>query len=392
MNIKDIIHTRYELIIKFTIIVFFFVIFSFIFGYYWLIMKNHSQQSSSLVKNSLQSYFRLLEKDGLVDEEKVADILKMLSQSGASIIILNKKNIPIVWYNLFEKDDPQASLDIIKKYNDEPLIYENNYQKRIIYFLPNDLMYKMRYYPIFLIGSILLVAILTWGFYRFLKFNEKQSLWIAMSKETAHQLGTPITSLNGWKDYLAELSKENDDLTPIHEGLSDDITRINLVVNRFSKIASDKELTMCDLKPLIEDTVNYISTRIPSEGSKFNIELKLDDTINIYANKLLFIWTIENLIKNSIEAIPEDVNGKIKIKLFEEKDKLVVEVIDNGHGITISDKGNIFKTGFTTKNRGWGLGLSLARKVIEQYHNGRLFIKETSSKGSTIRIELNKYV
>ena len=392
MNLKDIIHTRYELIVKFTIIVFFFVIFSFIFGYYWLIMKNHNQQSSSLVKDSLQSYFRLLEKDGLIDEENVAKVLKTLSQSGSSIIILNKKNIPIVWYNLLEENDPEASLEIIKKYNNEPLIYENNYQKRIIYFLPDDLMYKMRYYPIFLIGSILLVAILTGVFYRFLKFNEKQSLWIAMSKETAHQLGTPITSLNGWKDYLAELSKENDDLTPIHEGLSDDITRINLVVNRFSKIASDKELAMCDLKPLIEDTVNYISSRIPSEGSKFNIELKLDDTINIYANKLLFVWTIENLIKNSIEAIPEDIDGKIKIKLFEKKDKLIVEVIDNGHGITIANKGNIFKTGFTTKNRGWGLGLSLARKVIEQYHNGRLFIKETSSKGSTIRIELNKYV
>ncbi|MDA3839060.1 MAG: HAMP domain-containing sensor histidine kinase [Candidatus Delongbacteria bacterium] len=355
-------------------------------------MKNHSQQSSSLVKNSLKSYFKLLEKDGLVDEENVANILKMLSKSGSSIIILDKNDIPIVWYNLFVTNDPQASLKIIKKYNDEPLIYENNFQKRIIYFLPVNLMHKLRYYPIFLIGSILLVAILTGIFFRFLKFNEKQSLWIAMSKETAHQLGTPITSLNGWKDYLAELSKDNDDLIPVHEGLSDDITRINLVVNRFSKIASQKELTMCDLKPLIEDTVNYISTRIPSEGSKFNLELKLDNTINIYANQLLFVWTIENLIKNSIEAIPEDRDGKIKIRLFEEKNILIVEVKDNGHGINIADKSSIFKTGFTTKNRGWGLGLSLAKKVIEQYHNGKLFIKDTSSKGSTIRIELNKYV
>ena len=385
-------HTRYELVIKFIIIVFFFVLFSFIFGYYWLIMESHSQQSSSLVKNSLQMYFNSLKKNEAINEENIAHILEMLSESGSSIIILNEKDVPIVWYNIHNIDDPKASLEIIKKYNDKPLVYENNFQKRYIYFMPDDLMYKMRFYPLFLIGSVLLVAILTAFFYKFLKFNEKQSLWIAMSKETAHQLGTPITSLNGWKDYLIDLAKENDELLPIHEGLSDDITRINLVVNRFSKIASDKELTMCSLKPLIEDTVNYISARIPKEGSKFDIRLELNDTINIYANKLLFVWTIENLIKNSIEAIPDKRDGKIKIKLFEEKDNLIVEVIDNGHGITLSDKGNIFKTGFTTKNRGWGLGLSLARKVIEQYHNGRLFIKETSSKGSTIRIELNKYV
>lgn len=355
-------------------------------------MKDHSQRTSSLVKNSLQEYFKLLENTDQVTDENTAYILKLLSQSGTSIIILNEKEIPIVWYNLPYEGDPERSLEVIKKYNEKPLIYGNAYQKRIIYFLPGDLMFKMRHYPIFLIGSILLVAILTALFYRFMKFNEKQSIWIAMSKETAHQLGTPITSLNGWKDYLVELSKDNEDLIPVHEGISDDLTRINMVVNRFSKISSDKELKMCDLKPLIEETVNYISARIPSGGSKFNIEMDLSATSNIYINKLLFVWTIENLIKNSIEAIPHNIDGKIKIKLFEEKNVLVVEVCDNGHGISISDKSNIFKTGFTTKNRGWGLGLSLAKKVIEQYHNGKLFVKSTSAKGSTIRIELNKYV
>ena len=392
MGIKDIVHSRYELVIKFTIILFSILLFSFIFGYYWLLLENHNSRSSSLVKNSLRSYFESLENNDLLDENNVTHILDLLSRSGSSIIILNEKNVPIVWHNIHIKDDPQASLEIIKKYNDKPLVYMNKFQKRVIYYLPDDLMYKMRYYPIFLIGSILLIAIMTAFFYKFLKFNEKQSLWIAMSKETAHQLGTPITSLNGWKEYLGELSKENEDLILVQEGLSDDIKRINLVVNRFSKIASEKELAMCDINPLIMNTVNYISTRIPSEGSKFDIELKLESKTNVYVNELLFVWTIENLIKNSIEAIPEKNNGKIVIRSFEEKNKIIVEVTDNGHGITVADKNNIFKTGFTTKNRGWGLGLSLAKKVIEQYHNGKLYIRETSSKGSTIRIELNRYV
>ncbi|MCK5761117.1 MAG: HAMP domain-containing histidine kinase, partial [Candidatus Delongbacteria bacterium] len=370
MGIKDIVHSRYELVIKFTIILFSILLFSFIFGYYWLLLENHNSRSSSLVKNSLRSYFESLENNDLLDENNVTHILDLLSRSGSSIIILNEKNVPIVWHNIHIKDDPQASLEIIKKYNDKPLVYMNKFQKRVIYYLPDDLMYKMRYYPIFLIGSILLIAIMTAFFYKFLKFNEKQSLWIAMSKETAHQLGTPITSLNGWKEYLGELSKENEDLILVQEGLSDDIKRINLVVNRFSKIASEKELAMCDINPLIMNTVNYISTRIPSEGSKFDIELKLESKTNVYVNELLFVWTIENLIKNSIEAIPEKNNGKIVIRSFEEKNKIIVEVTDNGHGITVADKNNIFKTGFTTKNRGWGLGLSLAKKVIEQYHNG----------------------
>jgi len=392
MKIKDLINIRHEIILKFTLILFSFVIFSFIFGYYWLLLAGHSNRSSNLVKNSLNSYFDLLENNSLIDENGVAQILKILGESGSSIIITDENNKPLVWYNIHVKNNPAESLEIIKKYNDKPLIYNGNYQKRIIYYMPDDVLYKMRYYPIFLVGFVILVAIMIASFYKFLKFNEKQSLWIAMSKETAHQLGTPITSLNGWKDYLIELSKENQDLIPVYEGLDEDLIRINLVVNRFSKIASDKELSLCNLKPLIEETVNYISTRIPSEGAKFNIELNLENTTNIYANKLLFVWTIENLIKNSIEAIPQNKNGKIKINLFETKNKLIVDVIDNGHGINTSDKSNIFKTGFTTKKRGWGLGLSLAKKVIEQYHNGKLYIKETSSKGSTIRIELEKYV
>ena len=393
MGTRNIPQTKYEIVIKFTIIVFFFVVFSFGFGYYWLIMKNHNRHSSTLIKNSLQIYFKSLENSGgVIDESKVANVLDMLIRAGSEIIILDEQNKPIVWYNIQIKNNPTASLDILKKYNNKPLVYEGKYKKRFIYFMPDNLMYRMRYYPIFLTGSILLVVVLTAFFYKFLKFNEKQSLWIAMSKETAHQLGTPITSLNGWKDYIGELSKNNEELIPIYEGIGDDLERINLVVNRFSKIASDKELVMCNLKPLIEDTVNYISKRIPGEGSKFNIKLELENTSDIYANKLLFVWTIENLIKNSIEAIPENTDGKITIKLFERKDKIVVEVSDNGHGINIPDKNNIFKTGYTTKKRGWGLGLSLAKKVIEQYHNGKLFIKNTSFNGSTICIELDKYV
>jgi len=250
----------------------------------------------------------------------------------------------------------------------------------------------MKYYPFLLIGSIILTVFITWYMYMFMRRNEKQSIWIAMSKETAHQLGTPLTSLKGWRQYLAEISKDNESLNALEEGLKDDIERISIIVDRFSKISSDHDFTMCDLKSILNKSADYISKRVTVDPEKISIIKELNDVPGIYANPVLIEWTVENLLKNAIESLKNERKGIILLKMFEEKKKIIIEIRDNGTGISPSIRKNVFDTGFTTKKRGWGLGLSLARKVVEQYHNGSLFIKETGPEGSVFRIELNKFI
>ena len=149
---------------------------------------------------------------------------------------------------------------------------------------------------------------------------------------------------------------------------------------------------MCNLRKIIQKSTDYISKRIPIDPEKIRIDTRLEEVPDIYANAVLLEWTIENLLKNAIEALTPDRNGVVEIHLFSEKDRIVAEISDNGSGISASIRKNVFETGFTTKKRGWGLGLSLAKKVIEQYHDGSLFIKHTDREGTVLRIELNKFI
>ena len=149
---------------------------------------------------------------------------------------------------------------------------------------------------------------------------------------------------------------------------------------------------MCDLKSILERSADYISKRVSVDPERISITTKLEPVPNIYANSVLIEWTVENLLKNAIESLKDDRKGEIILRMFEEKSKIIIEIHDNGSGINASIKKNVFDTGFTTKKRGWGLGLSLAKKVIEQYHNGSIFIKETDHDGTVFRIELNKFI
>ncbi len=382
----------YESISKLFLIAFSFLIISFVFGYHWLILKNHSQNTSNMIISAIDRFNDFPIKSKEDESRRFREITEILAAGERSFLIVDSNDRPVFWSFLPVEDDPAASLEVYENTGISPLIYSDGLTERRLYYIPDDLTDKIKYYPMLLIGSILLTAFITWYLYMFMRRNEKQSIWIAMSKETAHQLGTPLTSLKGWREYLSELGKENESLISVEEGLKEDVERISIIVDRFSKISSEHDFTMCDLKAILNRCADYISRRVTLDPEKITISKELSDVPNIYANAVLIEWTVENLLKNAIESLKPDRKGTIVLKMFDEKNKIVIEIHDNGTGIGSSIRKKVFETGFTTKKRGWGLGLSLAKKVIEQYHNGSLFIKETGSDGSVFRIELNKYI
>jgi two-component system, sporulation sensor kinase D len=383
---------QYEFVSKLFLIALAFLAIAFVLGYTWLILKNHSLTTSSLIVNTIKAYNDYPDESDSLKEEAFKNTSLFLARSGRSFLIVNEKDTPVIWSDLPVKNDPEASLAYFRGSGFDPVVLANGTHKRYLYFIPDDLNEKVRYFPFILIGSMVLTAFITWYLYIFMIRNEKQSLWIAMSKETAHQLGTPLTSLKGWNEHISRLSRDHEFLSEVDEGIKDDIERIAVIVDRFSKISAEHDFAMCEPCQIIERSADYIFKRVSADPERISIVKELQKVPGIYANRVLLEWTIENLLKNAIESLKPGTKGIISIKLFEEKDAVVIEIADNGMGISSNIRKNIFDTGFTTKKRGWGLGLSLAKKVIEQYHNGKLFLKETGQEGSVFRIELNKFI
>jgi signal transduction histidine kinase len=205
-----------------------------------------------------------------------------------------------------------------------------------------------------------------------------------MAKETAHQLGTPLSSLQGWVELLKEMPGSE----KVAKEMIKDVDRLKLVSDRFSKIGSHPQLESVNLIEQIDNMVAYIKRRAPEKIS-FSVDSAGIGKLNVMANGPLFDWVIENLLKNALDAT--EASGNILIKIKEESNSVIIEVTDSGKGISKQNLGNIFKPGFTTKKRGWGLGLSLSKRIIEQYHQGQLFVKNSElGKGTTFKIILKK--
>ena len=385
---------QYEQSFKILTIFISFLSVSFILGYYWLLMGTHSSKNSDLISELIVSYYSE-RPDQISGEQKFKLITEMLVKTDKTFILTstsNENEIPVLWNMPYGSGKEIDLADELKRRSFNLLSLESGNTVKNLYFVPDDLIGKMKFYPVFLILTFVTIVLMAFYLFYYMRRNEKQSVWMAISKETAHQLGTPLTSLKGWRDYLQQLSKSDERICSVTEGLEEDIEKISVVVNRFSNISSDKEFKMCDTALIIGKAADYISRRLPLESGRIELEKILNPAQNIYANEVLIEWTVENLLKNALESLNKDHNGKIIISQFEEKDKIIIEVSDNGCGITSAMKKKIFETGFTTKKRGWGLGLSLSKKIIEQYHGGKLYVKHSGHDGTTMRIELNKYI
>ena len=242
---------------------------------------------------------------------------------------------------------------------------------------------RLTAYPYIQLGVVMLFVVVAIFALLTSKRAEQNKVWVGLSKETAHQLGTPISSLMAWTEILKE-TYPDDTLIP---EMDKDVKRLELIADRFSKIGSLPEPVPASLTEVMEHVIEYMDRRT-SQKVKFIKDFPEGDIV-IKINASLFEWVIENLCKNAVDAM--EGSGTITLHLDETADKAIIEVSDTGKGIRKKDMRNVFRPGFTTKKRGWGLGLSLAKRIVEEYHKGRIFVKSSEpGRGTTFRIELRK--
>jgi signal transduction histidine kinase len=257
-----------------------------------------------------------------------------------------------------------------------------------IFYENSELLNQLRIYPYFQLGIIALFLMISYFAFSYSRRSEQNKVWAGMSKETAHQLGTPISSLIGWVDYL----KEGEYSVPpkILDEINHDLERLNLITERFSKIGSKPSLSICNLHEVLRESTLYINTRTSDKVSIEIKDLEKLSGIDVSVNKPLFAWVIENLCKNAVDAMNGE--GKIWFEVFEDDSNYIfIDIHDTGKGIPTNKQKTIFKPGYTTKKRGWGLGLSLVKRIIENYHQGKIYVKSSEiGKGSHFRIELLK--
>ncbi|MBC7902186.1 MAG: HAMP domain-containing histidine kinase [Gemmatimonadaceae bacterium] len=308
------------------------------------------------------------------------------------IIVTDEKGTVVMHANLDSAKVAEDSgyinsqLKTFKSQND-PIEYINQLdssQRDYFYYGHTSLLSEVQYYPLIQLLIVALFIIITiWSITTRNKSTQNQ-VWAGMAKETAHQLGTPISSLEGWVEMLKE-NPANDSITP---ELQKDVARLKLVSDRFSKIGSKPQLLQQNIVEQIDLMVEYIRRRATGKVV-FTIDHHDHPNIIAQISPPLFDWVIENLLKNALDAM--EGKGTIAIDIRENENNITIDVTDSGKGIAAQNISQVFKPGFTTKKRGWGLGLSLSRRIIEQFHNGQIFIKNSEpGKGTTFRIVLHK--
>lgn len=273
---------------------------------------------------------------------------------------------------------------IIMKVQNAPIeiqVFED--YKQLLYYKDSILLTRLRYYPMFQLGLISLFMFIAYLAFSSARKAEQNQVWVGMAKETAHQIGTPLSSLMAWVELLKSKKETRDMVMEMEK----DIARLETITDRFSKIGSKPTLEKKDIVELVVDATNYLKSRLP-EKVEFNI-LHEQSTIIIPVSTVLLNWVIENICKNAVDAMKGE--GLIKIKIEEELTRVNIHINDSGKGIEPGLINSIFKPGVTSKKRGWGLGLSLAKRIIEDYHKGRIFVKSSvQGEGTTFCISLPK--
>ncbi|MFT6716684.1 MAG: hypothetical protein ACJA0Q_001331 [Saprospiraceae bacterium] len=306
------------------------------------------------------------------------------------VILTNSKNEVVSWRNLDSAKvvrDPSylpMILDEMKAYHEPISIEISEGVVQYIYFKPSVLIDLLKYYPFVQLSIITIFIVIGYLAFSSSRNAEQNQVWVGMSKETAHQLGTPLSSLSGWLEILK--SQGVDDSITVE--INKDLVRLNTITNRFSKIGSPPVLLEENLYDLLSATITYLRGRL-SKKVDFTFDFTLRKDLIIPMNNDLIAWVIENLCKNSVDAMTGE--GTLKVLVSEGKlGQVYIDVIDSGKGIPKSEFNKIFKPGYTTKKRGWGLGLSLVKRIVEQYHFGKVFVKSSvSGEGTNIRISFN---
>ncbi|MEN3037622.1 MAG: HAMP domain-containing sensor histidine kinase [Candidatus Kryptonium sp.] len=270
------------------------------------------------------------------------------------------------------------------------IVYGDTLILNYVFYGNSKLVEQLKILPYIILVAAGIFILIGYLSFSYIKKTEQSNIWVGLARETAHQLGTPLSSLYGWLEILRTKIDNGEDVSDVIHEIENDLNKLNKTAQRFSKIGSKPEFVEEKISDVISSVVRYFEKRIPHTGKKIAISLKGDLEAKAFINRELFEWVIENLLKNSLDAI-ENSEGKIDFKIQERKKSIIIDVSDTGRGINMKYRKDIFRPGYTTKKRGWGLGLSLSKRIIEVYHGGKLFLKESKlGKGSTFRIVLKK--
>ena len=312
------------------------------------------------------------------------------------IIQSNIKKNPQLWTNLPKEiktdEDRLAFIKSMDRINEPiPLLYYNGNSEPItfgfLHYGDSSLIQKIKIWTYIEIISIGLFIFIGFVGFSYIRNSEKQNIWVGLSRETAHQLGTPVSALLGWLEYLKH---DKTDLAKVLPEIESDIDRLQQVSRRFSRMGSKPVIENFNLSKRVNSTLDYLEKRMPSMGGKVILINNIDSDVKIKANGTLISWAVENLIRNGIDSINKD-NGQIEVALKQDAYYIKIHISDNGCGIPKKDWKNIFRPGFSTKKSGWGLGLSLCQRIVNDVHLGKIYVLESKlNVGTTFEITIPK--
>lgn len=364
-------------------------------------LKEFSEYQPIVLEYLDSDKFYLYYKNSII-YARIQEIVDDLNNSFLEEIVLNSASVPVIvtdssmnkielYGNIEEKiiNDSTKRLDLIEEMQDQnnPIIIDLPQSgKRYIFYKDSVLQTRLKYFPIAILIAMTIFIILGYFTFSTSRKAEQNQVWAGLAKETAHQLGTPLSSMIAWIDLLRMQGVDDSSMNELEK----DVHRLEVITNRFSKIGSIPKLSLNDVGESVKDFVDYLKTRT---SKKVNYIINVDpiDGHKVVAplNEALFGWVIENLCKNAVDAMEGD--GQITIDITEDAQNVFIDISDTGKGISSNNFKAIFRPGFTTKKRGWGLGLSLADRIISNYHKGKIFVrKSTLGKGSTFRVILKK--
>lgn len=341
-------------------------------------------------RHKVDLYFKAIEsqqKDRAEGDDTSMELYIVQSITDIPVILIGETGKDTLSANFPDGADISRELTKIKASGLEPIIGEGGGYGKYAYYKQTRLLTLLEYFP--WIQALLFLAFIGVGYLGFstARRAEQDQVWVGMAKETAHQLGTPISAIIAWLEHLKLMKPDDEETMEIVTELEHDVERLNLVADRFSKIGSAPKLDRLSVASQLKDCRQYMEKRasrkvifdFPEEHKGFMANI----------NPPLFNWVIENLLRNSLDAM--DGKGTIKAVITEDNTHVIIELSDTGSGIPASKLKTVFEPGFTTKKRGWGLGLSLAKRIIESYHSGRIFVKSSVvNKGTTFMIKLLK--
>ncbi len=304
---------------------------------------------------------------------------------------LNIKNIKLDT-TLSEQKQKEYLHDLIRRYDMErepiKIAINDTIILQYLHYGESEIVKELRWLPFIEIALAGLFILLGYIGFSYIKRTEQSNIWVGMAKETAHQLGTPLSNVMGWIEIIKMNVQDNPKILETIGEMENDLLRLQKVTERFSKIGSKPNLKDESLNEIIDNVIEYFKKRLPQYRKNIELIVQANQNITAKVNKGLFEWVLENLIKNAIDAI-EHSEGKIILSLSQTNKNIIIDIKDTGKGIEPNIKRDIFRPGFSTKERGWGLGLSLSKRIVETYHKGKLYLAETKiGKGSTFRIKL----